>query len=190
MTTLWKSILRSDLPPDIFEDLQYAVFGLGESSYENFCWPAKKLTRRLKQLGARSICRRAESDTQHTLGTDGAFEPWVSTPVDGLLSLLPLPPHLSPFKLPAEVLPTPRVTILRVTREDLRNECDLLLNDDRYHTFELTTKDSQEIFGPVLVVIKADTLDDGIQIINQNGTGTGRQSLPSRVRLHGNSSTM
>lgn len=153
MTPLWKSLLRSDLPPDIFEDLHYAVFGLGDSSYERFCWPAKKLTRRLEQLGARSICPRAEGDTQHALGyatpfqlfdhisepllrPDGAFEPWVSTLVNSLLDLLPLPPHLSP--LPAEGLPTPRVTILPATREDLQNERDPLMGDDRYHTFELT----------------------------------------------------
>ncbi|KAH9072831.1 riboflavin synthase domain-like protein, partial [Lactarius deliciosus] len=136
MTPFWKSLLRSDLPPDFFDDLHYAVFGLGDSSYEKFCWPAKKLTRRLEQLGARSICPRAEGDTQHTLGTDGAFQPWVSTLVHGLLKLLPLPPHLS--LLPAEELPTPRVTIIPATREDLQNEHDPLLGDDRYHTFEIT----------------------------------------------------
>lgn len=32
---------------------------------------------------------------------------------------------------------------------------------------------SQEIFGPVLVVLKADTLDEGIRIINQNRYGNG-----------------
>ena len=32
---------------------------------------------------------------------------------------------------------------------------------------------SQEIFGPVLIVLKADTLDEGIQIINQNRYGNG-----------------
>jgi len=31
----------------------------------------------------------------------------------------------------------------------------------------------QEIFGPVLVVLKADTLDEGIQIINKNRYGNG-----------------
>lgn len=152
MTPLWKTLLRSDLPPDIFEDLHYAVFGLGDSSYEKFCWPAKKLTRRLEQLGARTICSRAEGDTQHALGyvinlqpfdrisetllrTDGAFEPWVSTLVHGLLKVHPIPPHLS--LLPAEDLPTPRVTIIPATREDLQIERDPLLADDRYHTFEL-----------------------------------------------------
>jgi acyl-CoA reductase-like NAD-dependent aldehyde dehydrogenase len=32
---------------------------------------------------------------------------------------------------------------------------------------------SQEIFGPALIVLKADTLDEGIQIINQNRYGNG-----------------
>ncbi len=70
MTPLWKSLLRADLPPDFFEDLHYAVFGLGDSSYERFCWPAKKQTGRLEQLGAslRSVCPRAEGDSPHTLG--------------------------------------------------------------------------------------------------------------------------
>jgi delta 1-pyrroline-5-carboxylate dehydrogenase len=32
---------------------------------------------------------------------------------------------------------------------------------------------SQEIFGPVLIILKADTLDEGTQIINQNRYGNG-----------------
>ena len=69
MTSLWRSLLRPDLPHDFFEDLHYAVFGLGDSSYEKFCWPAKKLSRRLEYLGAMPICPRAEGDTQHVLGS-------------------------------------------------------------------------------------------------------------------------
>jgi len=61
-------LLRSDLPPDLFEDLQFAVFGLGDTSYEKFCWPAKKLFRRLKSLGAEEICELGEGDEQHHLG--------------------------------------------------------------------------------------------------------------------------
>jgi sulfite reductase alpha subunit-like flavoprotein len=68
MTPLWRSLLRSDLPSDFFQDLHYAVFGLGDSSYEKFCWPAKKLSRRLQSLGAKAICPSAEGDTQHMLG--------------------------------------------------------------------------------------------------------------------------
>lgn len=72
MTPMWRGLLRSDLSDDFFEDLHYAVFGLGDSSYEKFCWPAKKLSRRLERLGATAICPRAEGDTQHTLGYVGS----------------------------------------------------------------------------------------------------------------------
>lgn len=68
MTTLWNMLLRSDLPGDILEDLHFAVFGLGDSSYEKFCWPAKKLSRRLVGLGATQICHRGDGDDQHHFG--------------------------------------------------------------------------------------------------------------------------
>ena len=68
MTTLWNTLLRSDLPNDLLEDLHFAVFGLGDSSYEKFCWPAKKLSRRLVGLGATQICPRGEGDDQHHFG--------------------------------------------------------------------------------------------------------------------------
>ena len=61
-------LLRSDLPDDILEDLHFAVFGLGDSSYEKFCWPAKILSRRLVDLGATQICHRGEGDDQHNFG--------------------------------------------------------------------------------------------------------------------------
>lgn len=68
MTSLWQMLLRSDLPDDLFEDLPFAVFGLGDTSYEKFCWAAKKLARRMGSLGALEICERGEADDQHQLG--------------------------------------------------------------------------------------------------------------------------
>ena len=68
MSGLWKMLLRSDLPEDLFEGLDFAVFGLGDSSYETFCWAAKKLERRLESLGANEICKRGEGDDQHHMG--------------------------------------------------------------------------------------------------------------------------
>ena len=67
MSPMWNALLRSDLPPDLFEDLSFAVFGLGDSAYEKFCWPAKKLSRRLQNLGGREFCPRAEADDQQTV---------------------------------------------------------------------------------------------------------------------------
>lgn len=68
MTPLWTNLCRSELTSDIFEDLTYAVFGLGDTAYEKFCWAAKKLARRLETLGAHELCPRGEGDEQHPLG--------------------------------------------------------------------------------------------------------------------------
>lgn len=71
MTPLWTMLLRSDLPEDLFEDLDFAVFGLGDTAYEKFCWPSKLLARRLSTLGAVEVCKRGEGDEQHHLGYVG-----------------------------------------------------------------------------------------------------------------------
>lgn len=69
MTILWNMLLRSDLPADLFEDLHFTVFGLGDTAYEKFCWPAKRLTRRLESLRASKLCEGGEGDEQHLLGS-------------------------------------------------------------------------------------------------------------------------
>jgi sulfite reductase alpha subunit-like flavoprotein len=68
MMPLWSLLLRADLPEDLFDETLFTVFGLGDSAYEKFCWPAKKLARRMVGLGAGEICERGEGDEQHPLG--------------------------------------------------------------------------------------------------------------------------
>ena len=68
MTPFWNMLLRADLPEDLFDHLEFAVFGLGDSTYDKFCWPAKLLSRRLAILGATEIVERGEADDQHQLG--------------------------------------------------------------------------------------------------------------------------
>jgi flavodoxin len=66
--SLWKFLLRADLG-DLLMDLPFAVFGLGDSTYPKFCWPAKKIDRRLEQLGAARLIERGEGDEQDYLGS-------------------------------------------------------------------------------------------------------------------------
>ncbi|KAG1894560.1 riboflavin synthase domain-like protein [Suillus fuscotomentosus] len=68
MSSLWNMLLRSDLPDDLFENMDFCVFGLGDTAYEKFCWPAKKLSRRMQSLGGYEICSRGEGDEQHRMG--------------------------------------------------------------------------------------------------------------------------
>ena len=68
MTNLWSNLLRADLPFDLFDELHFAVFGLGDSAYEQFCWAAKMLRRRLVALGALEIVDMGLGDEQAPLG--------------------------------------------------------------------------------------------------------------------------
>ena len=127
MTAFWQSLLRADLPSDLFDHLAFAVFGLGDTAYEKFCWAAKLLERRLLSLGATQLVERGDADDQHHLGCvvsvisiaeyrlihdgvriDGALDPWIEKLTKDLLIAFPLPPGL-------EVLPDgkppPRVAI-------------------------------------------------------------------------------
>jgi len=68
MKPLWTMLLRADLPETLFDECGFAVFGLGDSAYDRFCWPAKKVSRRMKALGGREIYEHGEGDEQHMLG--------------------------------------------------------------------------------------------------------------------------
>lgn len=52
------------------------MFGLGDSSYQQFNFAGKKLFRRLQQLGAQVLLELGLGDDQHELGLDGALDSW------------------------------------------------------------------------------------------------------------------
>lgn len=64
-----KFLLRADLPSDLLSFMRFAVFGLGDSSYEKFNFVSKRLWRRMQQLGATPLIPfRGEGDEQHPSG--------------------------------------------------------------------------------------------------------------------------
>ena len=72
-TNFW-SWLQADAPR--LENLQFAVLGLGDTNYSDFCGAAKKFDSRLESLGARRLVARGECDTD--------YETSAKTWVDGL----------------------------------------------------------------------------------------------------------
>ncbi|KAK9894229.1 NADPH dependent diflavin oxidoreductase 1 [Cystobasidium minutum MCA 4210] len=106
---LWNFLIRSDLPEDLLQDFNYALFGLGDSTYPKFNWPVRKLKRRLDMLGANELIEKGEADDQHYLGIDGTLMPWLDNLWSTLLQHFPLPPHL--HILPAHSRPPPRVSL-------------------------------------------------------------------------------
>ncbi|KAJ1728216.1 NAPDH-dependent diflavin reductase [Coemansia biformis] len=103
MRRFWRFLLRKSIPHDALGNVAFAVFGLGDSSYQKFNFAAKRLFRRLTQLGAQPIVDRGDGDDQHYLGVDGALDPWLAGLWAELLSRFPLPRPI----IPDSVAPDP-----------------------------------------------------------------------------------
>lgn len=104
MTTFWKFLLRKSLPSDSLTKLNFGVIGLGDSSYQKFNFVAKRLHKRLIQLGATPIQPAGLCDDQHDIGAGAILFPWLENLWKKVLELMPLPVGLNPLEK------TPRTT--------------------------------------------------------------------------------
>ena len=98
MKSFWRFLLRRSLPPDALDGLTYAVLGLGDSSYPKFNFVAKRLFKRLRQLGGEPLVTMGLCDDQHDLGVDGTAVPWIKSLKETLLSLYPFEDGEEPMK--------------------------------------------------------------------------------------------
>ncbi|KAJ3406620.1 NADPH-dependent diflavin oxidoreductase 1 [Chytriomyces hyalinus] len=105
MRRFWRWIMRADTPQNALLGRRFAVFGLGDSSYKKFNYPAKKLYKRMIQLGAIPIIPRGDGDDQHPLGLDAEFDPWCLKLWAAIDELFPPPRGLN--ITPKNVLPPP-----------------------------------------------------------------------------------
>src|SRR5271156_2972790 len=62
--SFWRSLLKKRLPSNLLADVDFALIGLGDTSYPRFNWAGRKLNKRLRQLGATSIIKSCEADEQ------------------------------------------------------------------------------------------------------------------------------
>lgn len=77
MKQFWHFLLRKALPPTMLQNLRYAVLGLGDSSYQKFNFAARKLDKRIAQLGGKELLPIGLADDQHNLGADTVVDPWI-----------------------------------------------------------------------------------------------------------------
>ncbi|KAG5324523.1 NDOR1 oxidoreductase, partial [Acromyrmex heyeri] len=77
MKQFWRHLLRKTLPTTMLQNLKYGVLGLGDSSYTKFNFAAKKLNKRLMQLGGEELLPIGLADDQHNLGIDAVIDPWI-----------------------------------------------------------------------------------------------------------------
>ncbi|XP_067017223.1 NADPH-dependent diflavin oxidoreductase 1-like [Acropora muricata] len=91
MKKFWRFILRRNLPSNSLCGVCFAVLGLGDSSYPKFNFIAKKLYKRLIQLGGTSLLSLGLADDQHDLGPDAVVDPWLKEVWQKVLQIYPLP---------------------------------------------------------------------------------------------------
>ncbi|KZC12155.1 NADPH-dependent diflavin oxidoreductase 1 [Dufourea novaeangliae] len=77
MKQFWRLLLKKNLPKTLLANVQYGMLGLGDSSYQKFNFAAKKLNKRLMQLGAKELLPIGLADDQHDLGIDAVVDPWL-----------------------------------------------------------------------------------------------------------------
>ncbi|KAG9458275.1 hypothetical protein H6P81_002783 [Aristolochia fimbriata] len=78
MKVFWRFLLQKSLSPLWLERVHYAVFGLGDSAYQKYNFAAKKLDKRLADLGGTLLVEKGLGDDQHPSGYEGALDPWLS----------------------------------------------------------------------------------------------------------------
>jgi sulfite reductase alpha subunit-like flavoprotein len=146
-------LLKKSLPKDSLSQLQFGVFGQGDSSYLKFNFPAKKLHKRLIQLGATPIVERGDGDDQHYLGVDGALDPWLENWWRAVMKLYPIPAGLD--IIPDTVLPQssyeinvlngsqpefkPKGSQIAIVRENRRMTSESHFQDVRFFDFQVSS---------------------------------------------------
>ncbi|KAI0391060.1 riboflavin synthase domain-like protein [Xylariaceae sp. FL0594] len=105
----WKSLLRKRLQPGCLSRVNFTTFGLGDSSYFQYNWAARKLHKRLTQLGAVEFLPRGEADERHEDGIDGTLLSWCHTLKTYLEKEYPLPQGVLP--IPPDVQLPPKFTL-------------------------------------------------------------------------------
>ncbi|XP_072015905.1 NADPH-dependent diflavin oxidoreductase 1-like [Amphiura filiformis] len=109
MKMFWRFIMRKNLPGNSLSKMKFAVLGLGDSSYQKFNFIAKKLYRRLLQLGASSLTPVGLADDQHDLGPDAVVDPWLVSFWEQVLAVHPIPPGKQTIS--ADICPPPRYNV-------------------------------------------------------------------------------
>ncbi|KAJ3327767.1 hypothetical protein HDU76_011166 [Blyttiomyces sp. JEL0837] len=77
-TKFWRWLRRAKKPElDALKGKKYAILGLGDTNYTNFCQTAKRLDRKLAELGAEPFLAKGMADDG--TGLEQVVDPWIES---------------------------------------------------------------------------------------------------------------
>lgn len=148
----WSSLRRKKLTATSLAGVRYALVGLCDSSYPKFNLAARKLNKRLQQLGASPILDPCEADEQGEDGTEGAFSAWLPLFRGEVLHCLPLPEGTVPIpsdqRLPSRWLLAKSWLAQDPDKDDTRSKGGLSTEKritSLEPTFEVTLKANERV---------------------------------------------
>ncbi|XP_054468741.1 NADPH-dependent diflavin oxidoreductase 1 [Anoplopoma fimbria] len=106
MKIFWRFVFKKSLPLGSLSCLDCAILGLGDSSYPKFNFVAKKLHKRLLQLGANTLLPVGLADDQHDLGSDAVIDPWLTSFWENVFALYPSLADVIPLREDEPLPPT------------------------------------------------------------------------------------
>ncbi|XP_014607218.1 PREDICTED: NADPH-dependent diflavin oxidoreductase 1-like [Polistes canadensis] len=159
MKQFWRFLLRKSLPPSMLSNVRYGVIGLGDSSYKKFNFAAKKLNKRLAQLGGIELLPIGLADDQHDLGIDAVLTLWVKKFWEKIASIYNIP-EISIHDNVEGIIERYKVTVLDDHKEKSLMETAHYLETDIY-TREMDLKNDMKI-GTVIDNIRT-TAEDHFQ---------------------------
>ncbi|XP_078580373.1 methionine synthase reductase-like isoform X1 [Branchiostoma floridae x Branchiostoma japonicum] len=90
-TKFFRRLKKKTLPSDHLAHLNFAVLGLGDSNYTNFCNCPKTLDKRLQELGAKPFYPTGYADD--AVGLEIVVDPWIEGLWTAVRKQLGLPPE-------------------------------------------------------------------------------------------------
>lgn len=146
MKHFWKFLLRKSLTASSLLNLRFAVLGLGDSSYVKYNFVAKRLNKRLNQLGGQELIPLGLGDDQHDLGYDYAADPWINLLFSKLQQIYPLPSGISPLDRKIAISPRWNVSFSNCINANVKlfeeNE-NIYDSCRRSDEFTVTVKDNE-----------------------------------------------
>lgn len=112
MKSFWSFLLQRNLKSSWLNGLNYAVFGLGDSGYLQYNVVAKKLDRRLIDLGGKPIIGRGLGDDQHPSGYEATLDPWLASLWKVMGEILHLQLETSALTYDSAKLDSPRYHVM------------------------------------------------------------------------------
>ncbi|XP_046469972.1 NADPH-dependent diflavin oxidoreductase 1 isoform X2 [Neodiprion pinetum] len=155
MKKFWRFLLRKNLLANSLHNMYYGVLGLGDSSYVKYNFAAKKLSKRLAQLGGTEILSIGLADDQHDLGIDAVTVPWIEQLWTNLSTL---------FDIPTRIPMSDKNNIITKFNVSLIDNCSSVTAEDAYsrndiYRHELYTNHDTIKVGRVIETTRMTSID-------------------------------